>query len=144
MRLSWTYRFGLVPLITGVLVLAACRGPQPQPSRSPEEIRALIARSMPANVADRAGWARDIQAAFAALRLDASAQNLCAALAITEQESSFHVDTNIPGMGKIALAKIDRRAAEHHIPQFLMHAALLIKSPNGETYAERVAVAHTE
>ena len=125
-------------------MLAGCSGPQPQPSRSPEEIRAQIVRSMPTNVPDRAGWASDIQAAFAALRIEASTQNLCAAMAIAEQESSFHVETAVPGMGKSALAEIDRRAAEHHIPQFLVHAALLIKSPNGKRYAERLAAAHSE
>ena len=45
-------------------MLSSCglfeRGPTPQ------QVRAELMRRMPAGVQDRAGWARDIQAAFAA------------------------------------------------------------------------------
>jgi len=86
----------------------------------------------------------DIYAAFAALQIEPSRQNLCAAVAVTEQESTFTVNPAVPNLGKAALAEIDHRAEQHGIPALLVHAALLLKSANGQSYAERIAVARTE
>ena len=107
-------------------------------------MRAQIVRLLPARLPDRKGWATDIYAAFAAQNIEPTTSNLCATLAIAEQESNFSVDPVVPGLPRIALAEIDRRAAQHDVPQFLAHAALLIKSPNGKRYDERIAGVRTE
>ncbi|MEO5628848.1 MAG: DUF1615 family protein, partial [Thermomonas sp.] len=67
-------RFG-VGLVFVAMLLAACT-----PQRTPEDVRAELLRKLPVSLADRAGWARDIQAAFAAQNLEASSSNLCAVL----------------------------------------------------------------
>lgn len=121
----------------------AMQGAQ-KPKRNAEAIRAQIVRLMPLRTSDKQGWAVDIDAAFAALGLPATTQNLCAVLAVTEQESGFHVDPVVPNLGRIAQKEIDRRAGEHHIPAFAVHAALLLKSPNGKRYSERLAGVQTE
>ena len=115
-----------------------------QPQRRPSDVRAQIVRLLPANTSDREGWAIDIYAAFAAQGIDPTTQNLCATLAIAEQESGFRADPAVPGLGKIALAEIDRRAAQHDVPRLLVHAALLFTSPNGKSYDQRLAAARTE
>jgi hypothetical protein len=144
MKLSRPSRV-LAPVFATAVLLAACTVQQPpQPSRSPEEIRAQIVHLMPARVSDRSGWAADIQAAFAAQRIDPSTQNLCATLAVAAQESGFIVDAPVPDLGRIALAEIDRRAGEHHVPAFLVHAALRIASHDGKSYEQRLAAARTE
>ena len=101
-------------------------------------------RSRPAGTTDREGWATDIQAAFSAQAIEPSASNLCAVLAVTEQESGFKVDPVVPGLAKISRQEIDRRAASKHVPGFLVDAALWLKSPDGRRYSERLAAARTE
>ena len=64
----------------------------------PTAAREAILRVMPANVEDRAGWATDIHAALAALELPSTPENICAVIAVTEQESSFRADPAVPGL----------------------------------------------
>lgn len=99
---------------------------------------------MPPGVRDRAGWAADIQAAFASLKLDPSTSNLCSVVAVVEQESTFAPDPKVPGLGRIALQEIDRRVASHHIPPLIVRAALQIESPDGRTWEDRIAAATSE
>jgi hypothetical protein len=99
---------------------------------------------MPAGVRDRSGWAADIQAAFAALRIEPSNGNLCSVIAVTEQESSFTSEPRVPGLGRIALEEIDRRMASHHIPPLVARAALQIDSPDGRSWQQRIEAASTE
>ncbi|NER60073.1 DUF1615 domain-containing protein [Pseudomonas sp. MAFF212428] len=131
-------------LAATLLVLQGCvgqRGPQ-QPSAA--QVRATLVTLIPSATRDREGWAADIQAAFAAQRLEPSRSNLCAVLAVTEQESTFQVDPQVPGLGRIARAEIDRRAARLHVPQVLVNAALQTRSPDGKTYAQRLAAVRSE
>jgi hypothetical protein len=123
--------------------LAACGPPKPRP-RTPAEVRARIEMLLPRGVRDRGGWATDIQVAFAALKLDPNDSNLCAVLAVTEQESTFSADPEVPGLAKIAREEIVRRAARLHVPKFVVLAALQVESPDGRTYDERLARVRTE
>lgn len=124
------------------LLLGGCLDADPRPT--PEQVRAQLQRLIPASVPDRAGWAADIQGAFAALDLDPSAENLCAALAVTEQESTYTANPAVPGLGRIALKEIEARAARYKVPAFVVRGALQLKSPNGEPWADRIAAARTE
>lgn len=134
-------------LLGALLVLAGCAGsgtaPQVVPL-SPAQVQARVERLLPAQTADRASWARDIQVAFTAQGIEPSTQNLCAVLAVTEQESTFQVDPAVPGLGKIARQEIDRRAATVHVPALLVSAALQVRSSTGKSYSERLASARTE
>ncbi len=111
---------------------------------TPEQVRATLARLIPANVPDRKGWAADIQSAFAAMDLDPSAQNLCSVLAVIEQESTYRADPPVPGLGQIALKEIEERAARLHVPRFAVRGVLKIESPNGESWESRIAAVKTE
>lgn len=117
---------------------------QQQSVRRPSEVQAQIVRLMPASVVDRQGWARDIYAAFAALDIEPTTNNLCATLAVAAQESSFVVNPVVPGLAKIARAEIDRRAEQHDVPKLLVRGALLLKSSNGKSYGDRIAAVRTE
>ncbi|MBV6825996.1 DUF1615 domain-containing protein [Pseudomonas sp. PD9R] len=136
----------LIMSIAALLVLAGCGSQRTQeaPARKPAEVKAEIVRLMPAKAVDRQGWATDIYAAFAAQNIQPTTQNLCAVLAVTEQESTFQVDPSVPGLGKIARDEIDRRAAKVHIPDLLISAALQVRSPNGKSYNERLNAARSE
>lgn len=99
---------------------------------------------MPATVADRERWAADIETAFAAQRIAPNSENICAVLAVTEQESGYVANPAVANLPKIARGEIDRRAAAMHVPTFLVDAALALRSPDGRTYAERLRVVRTE
>lgn len=128
------------------LLLAACATmPGPPASRlPPTQIRAEILRRLPIDAPDRTGWATDIQTAFSTQRLDPNPENICAILAVIAQESGYHADPSVPNLPRIARDEIDRRAAAHHIPEFLVDAALKIHSPDGRSYSDRLRHARTE
>lgn len=50
----------------------------------------------------------------------------------------------MPGLPAIARGEIDRRAAALHVPGLLVDAALRITSPDGRSYAQRLAAVRTE
>ncbi|MDU3156941.1 DUF1615 domain-containing protein [Hafnia alvei] len=131
--------------LLALLVLAGCSTKTSQtPAPRPADVKSQLVKLMPSNVRDRQGWATDIAAAFTAQDIAPTAENLCAVLAVTEQESTFQADPQVPGLGKIAWKEIDRRADQMHIPNFLVHTALLIKSPNGKSYSERLDKVRSE
>lgn len=134
---------GSLALVAAAL-LAGCATEPTQPPPRPAEVRAKIAGLMPAQVADREGWATDVYAAFSSLGIEPSASNLCAVLAVTAQESSFRADPAVPNLGKIARAEIDRRAGQVGVPLFAVALALQIRSPDGKTFEERIAAVKTE
>lgn len=143
LRMLHTFRSALAAVL---IVLAGCasRPPSGRPAAHPDEVRALATRLLPQGIGDRAGWAQDITAAFAALRLDPGPANLCAAIAVIGQESGFVADPKVPNLGRIARREIERRAAGHHVPQFVVGAALKLESPDGRSWGERIDRVRTE
>ena len=127
------------------MALAACVNPPPRPPPvDPDAVRAEIMRLMPANAETAQGWAIDIFAAFEALKIPPTSEHICGVLAVTEQESNFQVDPLVPDLPAIARREIEARAASHHIPKFMVDAALEIRSPNGLSFRERLEQARTE
>ncbi|MBE0612544.1 MAG: DUF1615 domain-containing protein [Burkholderiales bacterium] len=114
------------------------------PAPRPEEVRALITDLLPAGTPDRQGWAADIYAAFAAMKIAPNPPNICAVLAITAQESSFRADPSVANLAKIAWAEIDRRAERAGVPALAVHLALQLPSPGGKSYSERIDKVRTE
>jgi hypothetical protein len=110
----------------------------------PEQVRATLLRKLPATLHDRDGWASDIQTAFTAQRLEPSESNLCAVLAVVEQESTYRADPPVPNLGNVAIGEIKRRAAARHVPEFAVDAALRMRSPDGRSYGERLRAMRTE
>lgn len=136
---------GCVVLAT-LLLLGACATPAPTrpASRPPAEVHAQLVSLLPASLDDRAGWAVDIQSAFQLLGIPTSSENLCAVLAVTEQESSFQAHPLVPGLARIAREEIDRRAAKLKIPKLLVRTALALESPDGRSWEQRLATVRTE
>lgn len=132
--------------LLSLLVLAGCTSQKNSqlPVASPESVQSHISRLLPAGISDRAGWSHDMFVAFNAQSIPPQTQNICAAIAVAEQESNFNADAPVPGLGKIAWKEIDRRAAALHLPAFVVHTALLIKSPDGRSYSERLDKVRSE
>ena len=104
----------------------------------------MIEKSVPRTASDRAGWAADMYAAFSVLGIEPTHENICAVVAVTEQESGFRVDPVIPGLPAIAWREIDSRAERAGVPHIVVRTALQLKSPTGRSYAERIDRASTE
>jgi hypothetical protein len=129
--------------LAGLVAGCASDGPPPA-GPSPAESRALIARLLPPGTADRAGWATDIHAAFAAMSLPRTREHFCAVIAVTEQESGFRKDPAIPGLPAIAWREVERQADEAGVPMLVVRTALRLPSPNGRSFADRLDAARTE
>lgn len=106
--------------------------------------RNLLEQLLPADVPDRAGWSRDMSAAFHALRLPFSPDYLCAAIAVIEQESSWQSDPVVPGLNRMVWKEIGQRAAAWHAPMFMVETAMLTPSPDGRSYRQRIDSLRTE
>lgn len=132
--------------LLGCVMLAGCSTPPAKrwPERSPEEVREQLQLLLPARLAERDGWARDIQAAFAHLDLLPSTDNLCAALAVIEQETGYRADPTVPDLPRIARAEIEQRAARLKIPRLAVAAVLKLPSGNGQRFEQRLAALRTE
>ena len=139
-----TPRHLLAPAAAALLAACAVERPVEPPPPRPELVRARIVQALPPGTSDAAGWAVDIYAAFAALRIDPTMANVCAAIAVATQESNLQVDPPVAQLGHIARAEIDRRAARAGVPLLLVHAALEMHASDGRSYGERIDAARTE
>ena len=143
-RLERSLSVGIIALLAGCV---SVQEPSPTPSYRPisaTEGRALVGRLLPDGVKDRAGWATDIYAAFAALDMAPTPENICATIAVAGQESGFQVDPVVQGLASIARKEVDKRRESAGIPKFALDAALAIPSANGKSYSERLDAAKTE
>jgi len=111
---------------------------------SAEEARALVRRALPDTVKDSVGWAADIYAAFATLEIRPTSENICSAVAIIGQESSFQADPAVPGLAQIARREMDKRRESAGIPKFALDAALALPSSDGKSYGDRLDAVKTE
>jgi len=133
-------------MLAGIVFVSACSSPQRvrEPRIDPDVARAEIAKLLPLKTGNREGWAIDIFAAFEAQAIEPNTENICAVIAVTEQESTFQVNPPISGLPAMARREIDAKAARYHIPAFAVTAALELQSPTGATYRERLGKVRTE
>ena len=131
-----------LPVLLAVVLLAACTAQGPTLTAS--QGRAFIAGYLPASVGDKEGWAADIYSAMTVLEVPLTPDNVCAIVAVTEQESGFKVDPAIPNLAAITWAEIEKKREKIGVPRFALDAALALQSSNGRTYRERLDSAKTE
>ena len=146
-------RVGAIPVgamrLSAMLVaaiLAGCSTPptRPWPERTPDEVRAQLLALLPPKLADRGDWATDIEAAFTHLDLLTSTDNLCAVLAVIEQETGYRANPTVPDLPNIARREIERRAGALKIPKRAVSAVLALPSGHGQSFAQRLAALRTE
>jgi len=130
-------------LFIAAATLAGC-GTAERTGLTAADARAMIASYIPASVGDREGWATDIYTPMAVLKIPVTPDNICAVVAITEQESGFRADPAVPNLPSIAWAEIERQREKLGVPKLALDAALSVKSTNGRTYRERIDAARTE
>lgn len=128
-------------------MFASCATPPPQQTpaaQNPAQTRTMIESSLPRAASDRTAWATDLAAAFSVLTIEPTHENICAVVAVIEQESGFSVNPAVPGLPAIAWREIDGRAQRAGVPRVLVHTALQLPSPTGRSYADRIDGAKTE
>ena len=130
--------------IAALIASCASGPPSATPPASPVEVHALIEKSVPRTASDRGGWAADMYAAFGVLGIEPTHENICAVVAVTEQESGFQVDPVIPGLPAIAWREIDSRAEHAGVPRIVVRTALQLTSATGRSYGDRIDAARTE
>lgn len=136
-----------LPVLSLVALLAGCAGPAPAPvpdGLGPTEARRVVAAVLQDKTPGAEAWAADIHAALATLELPSTVHNLCAVMAVIEQESGYRADPAVPGLPAIAWKEIERRADEAGVPMLMVRAALAVDSPNGRSYSERLSDVKTE
>jgi len=90
-------------------VLAGCASDRASgPRISEADAHTLIERSLPGTVSDKPGWADDIYTAFTTQQIEPTQENVCAVVAVIEQESGFHVNTVVPGCRRLRGRKFIR------------------------------------
>jgi hypothetical protein len=136
----------LLVVPAAALFLSGCAGEHRDatPALNPADARALIEQSLPRYVQDRAAWAGDMYAAFTALTVTPNHENICAVVAVIEQESGFRVDPVVPNLGVIARKEIESRATRAHVPMLIVNGLLDLRSSDGRRYGERIDAAKTE
>ena len=133
----------LTYLLTSILLIS-CGGRAVREPVDPDVVRAHIDTLLPRNVTNRSGWVNDIFTAFESLKIEPTTENVCAVVAVTQQESTFQATPVVPNLAKIARKEIDARAARYRIPQVVLRGALELSSPTGKTYRERLDTVRTE
>jgi hypothetical protein len=135
----------MAPLALATMLLGGCStAPPREPPIDPDVARSEIRARIPSTVANRDGWAIDMFTAFEALEVRPTVRNICAVVAVIQQETGFQVDAVVPGLPVMARKEIDERAARYHIPRAVVSVALNVRSPDGRSYAERLRQANTE
>ena len=96
------------------------------------------------NVKNPQGWADDLLDVLKLHDLPASKENICAAIAIIDQESSFVADPAVASLGKISEAAL--RAKMDKVPvlgRIALHFLEVTPSP-ADNYLKRIRAARTE
>jgi hypothetical protein len=119
------------------------RAPAHPPAKSVQG-PALLERLIPSNVANRPEWAAEIYSAFIALRIAPTAENMCAVIAVTEQESGFRADPSVPGLSDIAWKEMEKQRERIGVPKVVVQTALKLQSSDGKSYSERLDTVKTE
>ena len=131
-----------------VLALLAGCATAPEAPRGPaitaEQARARIAAKLPPKLADARGWATDIYAAMASLDIAPTVENICAIVAVAEQESGLKANPPVEGLAAIAWKEIERQREAAGIPKLLLDGALALPSSDGRSYRERIDASRTE
>lgn len=103
-----------------------------------------LIRAAEKNVRDANGWAIDLHDVLDAHDLAASKENICAAIAIIDQESSFEADPQVPGLGKLSEAALRKKLFKIPVGGALA-LAWLEKNPTAEeSFMARIRNAKTE
>jgi len=134
-------------------LLIACAGcfgcvhePDVEATAPPRLERRDVVARLPPKLVDREGWADDILAAIVLTGKAATAERVCAVIAVIEQESGFQADPvvkDLPGIVRRGLD--DKLDALGPLREPAVSAVYAMKAPGSElTFERRIASLRTE
>ncbi|HTS80457.1 MAG TPA: DUF1615 family protein [Myxococcaceae bacterium] len=129
---------------------AACHAPAPPPpppTRPPAPLApAQVRAAFPDSVADPAGWAKDLLAAFADAGIVADATRVCGVVAVLQQESGFQADPPVANLGRLVRTRLDEEAEKYGpLGPAAMERILRQRAPGDRrTFEERIRRLRTE
>lgn len=107
--LNRTQLFQAYTVATLSLLLSACGDSawwnNNEKTINAEQIKTLI----PGRVNDRTSWAQDIYSITDQLGIPQTKENICSIIAVVDQESNFHADPAVPGLGAKAVKEVEER-----------------------------------
>ncbi len=110
---------------------------------TPGEAYLLIKHARP-HVQEADGWASDLLDVLKVQSIPQTRENVCAAIAVIDQESNFVANPAVPGLGQLAEKALHEKFG--HVP-FLSGMAMdwLDNHPKGDkSYLQRIRIARTE
>lgn len=107
------------------------------------EVTKMISSVNPAT-RDAAGWAQDMLSVMATHHLPANRENVCAAVAIIDQESRFSANPTVPGLGKMSVIALNQKLANLSILGIELKSILEENPSPKDSFMARIGRARTE
>lgn len=105
---------------------------------------ANLVRAAEKSSKDPIGWAEDLLDVLNLNRLPQSRENICSAIAVIDQESSFNANPQVPGLGKISEAALREKMAAYPLIGSRVIAYLESTPSAQDNYMLRIRRAVTE
>ena len=127
-----------------LVVFIVCTTPATAETSIDLNTTARLVRAAEKSVADPQGWAFDLLDVLQLHGLPQSRENVCAAIAIIDQESSFNADPVVPGLGKLSEMALQEKLAKVPIGGTIA-LKWLANTPNPQTsFLKRIRNAKSE
>ncbi|WDE17503.1 DUF1615 domain-containing protein [Acinetobacter schindleri] len=94
------------------LSLAGCGNGSWWSSDEPTMEADQIPKAIPSRVSNRDSWAKDIYDITEQLGIPQTKQNICTIVAVVDQESNFHANPTVAGLGEKAVKEVQGRLEE--------------------------------
>lgn len=107
-RWAGAHLVGCLLLLAAALIISGCARQARPDARIPPRLTAdEVADLLPKKIPDREGWGLDVLTALDANRIHPSRENVCAVLAVIEQESGYRPNPVVPNLARIVQKKLD-------------------------------------
>lgn len=132
------WKAGLAALALVILV-----APVRADDMTPGATYILIKQARP-TVTDPDGWAADLIDVLKAQSFPASRENVCASIAVIDQESNFVANPTVPGLGKLSEKSLQDKMARLPFLGSMVISYLDSHPAGGLSYLQRIRQAKTE
>ena len=101
-----------VSILAFSIGLTACGNGSWWASDEPTLKQEQVKRLLPNRVSDRESWSKDIYDIAEQFGIPQTKENMCSIIAVVDQESNFHADPEVAGLGAKAVKEVQERLEE--------------------------------
>lgn len=109
---SFSSLFKLSSTVALCLGLSACDWNFFKSDDAPQIGAEQITKLIPSRVQKREAWSKDVEAVMMELNIPRTVINVCTVIAVVDQESNFHADPVVYGLGEKAVKEVNERLEE--------------------------------